>query len=108
MCQLYLFIIPFAFFLLQLFERRLPLKLVGKENNNFYYNHMIPGRTVIYNCCKKERVFFESRDGGCKYVAYVLNLHKGDFSGFVTYPDNFCVVVYTQMRESEVKTFRFG
>ena len=69
---------------------------------------MIPGRTVIYNCCKKERVFFESRDGGCKYVAYALNLHKSDFSGFVTYPDNFCDVVYTQMRESEVKTFRFG
>ena len=41
-------------------------------------------------------------------MAYALNLHKGDFSGFVTYPDSFCVVVYTQMRESEVKTFRFG
>ena len=41
-------------------------------------------------------------------MAYALNLHKGDLSGFVTYPDNFCVVVYTQMRKSEVKTSRFG
>ena len=40
-------------------------------------------------------------------MAYALNLHKGDFSGFVTYPDKFCFVVYTQMRESEVKTSRF-
>lgn len=65
---------------------------------------MIPCRTLIYNCCKKREYFLslEIRGLWTKFALAVI------FFGFVTYPDNFGFVVYTQMHESEIKTSRFG